>query len=1380
MMIHIVRTRAPIGFDQCSPFVGGLLHWMLSSQFGTLPCSPADGARLSRFPSHILCRQLSLEGTRAKGLLKTLEGEKPSVCMCRHSPAMEWIPGGVLLLCFISLTNAQTGPTIITEFASVCEDAPEGAHAFKIDATDKDNDPLKYSLYGENALYFDVNRDTGDVIVLRTLNREDTDVLQLGISVSDGSAIAQKIIPVRLLEANDNRPIFQGSNFENPVKENTLPGTTLFRVLATDDDILTGGQVKYSIADVTPNHGLSLFSISSTSGDVTLTGALNFTGLSSYYRLKINATDGGGRCYFSEINYFSTIAYYIITVLDVPDLNPKFLGIPYIGSVDENSAVDHSVYTVTAIDQDTDINDRIIYSIEDSTEDGLFKISSNNGTIYVASEIDREKIGDVVTMTIKATESQLNIHGVAASTTAPIQININDINDNKPEFYKCEGEGELQICDKASQFEVEVAEHSLGSVHINMMVKDLDKTKNIQLTLKGANKDVFSVEPKSSMVDSVVQLVVKEPQKLDYEETQQMVVEVIASDPEEISFVSTATVSIMITDINDNSPKFPKDTYFDLKVTEHSDVGTVVDTITADDPDTMDKDNITYMLLPESIRTYFDVELKTGVIYVKNKTLLDREIRPLHSATLQAKDSGGKPATAFLEFVVTDINDQPPVFNKEYYQEFVKEGSQLEFQVEATDADEPGTLNSQIMFEILPSKYSNYFIMDPNTGVLKNRAELDREALDAELKGKIELNVTATDKGMPPLSTMVSVIINVEDVNDNAPEFKNSSYKFSVPEGEKGAFVGTVLAEDLDQTTDFNRIALRIISGSFDSFSILTTSEEQVYMGNITVDLSIDLDYESARKKYMLQVEATDLGQKKDVVTVEVDVLDVNDERPEFYPSKPAKVKENTTETAVIGTFEAWDKDTNHSLTYELTSLECRCNGSLSPCDWFVLEPTGDVLVNPKRTVDYELCDWAVMEARVIDKYTEKGENYSLIAGQMEITIEDINDNAPQFIYSDTIFVVVTETASKGTSVGGVTATDRDTEINAQIEFKVSEVRFEDFNKNTSVTRSVFEAVTTEQKDIYVGIIQTTEGLDVTLRGKYLLTVSATDSGGLSTTTTLEIFIVDTSYRVELQFRQTRDEVAQNEPAIVRTLTSATKAVVEIISIKEDTSEESRASVGAIMVVYFLYTNGTALTPNKVHLMISEPQHAQALEQLGLMYITDSSIKNPESNPLKFIPYGIMAGLIIVLVVLITSLVCTRRNYRRKLKAAKAMNSATMVASDNLKSGPVVPGTNKYTMEGANPVLNLNIDTAMVLDLDGESSDVDKVSLDSLDYSDDMNTPEDTKYVMKIQEEDELEDNGPPEYVEPLGAALAQRSQKKGSDDHRVGISNPAFSTTDL
>ena len=69
---------------------------------------------------------------------------------------------------------------------------------------------------------------------------------------------------------------------------------------------------------------------------------------------------------------------------------------------------------------------------------------------------------------------------------------------------------------------------------------------------------------------------------------------------------------------------------------------------------------------------------------MKNATLLDREVRSLYSATLQARDTAQKPGTTVLEITVTDINDKPPVFNRDSYQEFVKEGGQLEVKIEVT------------------------------------------------------------------------------------------------------------------------------------------------------------------------------------------------------------------------------------------------------------------------------------------------------------------------------------------------------------------------------------------------------------------------------------------------------------------------------------------------------------------------------------------------------------------------------------------------------------------------------------------------------------------------------------------------------------------------
>lgn len=214
----------------------------------------------------------------------------------------------------------------------------------------------------------------------------------------------------------------------------------------------------------------------------------------------------------------------------------------------------------------------------------------------------------------------------------------------------------------------------------------------------------------------------------------------IATDEDDTSFMSTATVTISIMDTNDNSPKFPEDTY-KLSVTEHSPVGTIIANITvrvyylnsysqfelackkrtqwmtrsffsrrrtptqwikATSPTNFSQRACVCALGPNCsysahLRTtehlylylsfrllYFDVEPQTGSVYVKNSTLLDREVRSLYSVTLQARDTDNKPGSTVLEISVTDINDQRPVFNRDSYLVFVEEGRNLELTIEVT------------------------------------------------------------------------------------------------------------------------------------------------------------------------------------------------------------------------------------------------------------------------------------------------------------------------------------------------------------------------------------------------------------------------------------------------------------------------------------------------------------------------------------------------------------------------------------------------------------------------------------------------------------------------------------------------------------------------
>lgn len=210
---------------------------------------------------------------------------------------------------------------------------------------------------------------------------------------------------------------------------------------------------------------------------------------------------------------------------------------------------------------------------------------------------------------------------------------------------------------------------------------------------------------------------------------------------------------------------------------------------------------------------------------------------------------------------------------------------------------------------------------------------------------------------------------------------------------QSGAYVGSVYAEDLDQTKDFNRISFSIINGSIGSFIIRTNAEGRGYRGVITVDPDIELDFDNGNKEYKLEVEAADLEEKTAVVMVQVNLLDVNDERPEIDDKDSLTVKENITITGAVGSFTGSDKDGNHSLVYELLSMECRCGGSLTTCNSFILDPTGEVRVNPEgEPLDYEKCDQVEIKAQVVDEFTEKGHNNSEQAGQHGLCKDKIKE----------------------------------------------------------------------------------------------------------------------------------------------------------------------------------------------------------------------------------------------------------------------------------------------------------------------------------------------------------------------------------------------------
>ncbi|KAG9490625.1 hypothetical protein GDO78_006117, partial [Eleutherodactylus coqui] len=1172
-----------------------------------------------------------------------------------------------------------------------------GSEVFKINATDGDGDPLTYGIIGPDSFYFSCNENTGQVTLVVPLDFE-----------------VRKPFHIKVEDCNDNAPVFYGMPYSVEVNENTPPGSIICKVTAEDHD--NGGlvPVTFTIQEVVPSSDSDLFYIIAADNriaDIKLNGTLDFNSKSTFYQLTINAKDQGGTFHNAFI-YQNTTAYVSVRVVDIPNLDPEFIGAPYVSSISEHSPVGQFVLKVSAIDADRGIRDEILYYIESSSKSNLFNISMD-GEIRVAGDIDREALledGEQIILQVVAQEKMLNVHGQNATANTSVTIRVLDIDDNKPKFYNCDVTDCNFTADPVDKFFGEIEEHSSVRVpvaNLTITAHDPDKDLNgtFNLYLRGKYADRFTVIPERIINTGLVQILVKDSVSIDYEIVHQMEVEVVANDTSlQTDCCSFALVTIDLIDINDHTPEFANATYT-LEIKEHSPDGAILATITATDPDTGVYGKITYSLLPESILNLFQVDSSNGTIRVVNGDLLDRERTSLYYATLKAQDGMNATGTTLLEIMLLDINDCIPdaigVYNI-----FVKEDvDHVSIQIEATDNDESGNNNSVIEYEILPSEYSGNFSINVTTGLITSVGPLDREAIDISQEGRIVLTVKLYDLGVPSLSSTVNVTINVEDLNDNGPIFSQTKYTFYVNESTLGPYVGSVKASDHDQTELNNRISFSISQGGSGNFIIRGEKEALgQYLGVLTFsDPNLKLNYEE-QNMYTLIIEAEDNGVEGQSntanATVIIEVLDLNDEPPYIDPTSLVDlyISENTTDgSRKIATLNATDPDTRHDLEFQQLAMSCFKNGKDvgNICyDWLWLAPDGELFANHTEDIDYEVCDLMVMLLRVEDKLTFLGNRYSQSVNQ-RVVIEDANDNTPEFLDIEKAFVVIPETAVINTEVASVKAQDKDSGDNAVLVFSIETVEFLFSSGGTQQLGNILSITTTSENGIYTGSIRVASNLDKTLKGQYRVTVKAVDSGtpSLSAIRAITIFTIDDSFRVVLEFSRSVDETTENMPAILQQLSLATNATVFVAGI--ESAQGSKRAVRAddqksTMTVYCIYNNGTAITSDKLY-------------RLVLMGGAGGQITQDDNNQFLGIIVGLAALLVVVIIVMISTIVCMRKSHARKVRAIKASKIAKALPGEITEGVEAIPGTNKFNADGANPILNIELDLGT--DLSSSSSD---------------------------------------------------------------------------
>uniref|UniRef100_A0A673KZJ3 Cadherin domain-containing protein n=2 Tax=Sinocyclocheilus rhinocerous TaxID=307959 RepID=A0A673KZJ3_9TELE len=543
-----------------------------------------------------------------------------------------------------------------------------------------------------------------------------------------------------------------------------------------------------------------------------------------------------------------------------------------------------------------------------------------------------------------------------------VTVEITDINDNSPIFKR--NERRFEISESAvvgSKFMLEKA------IDADIGANDLQSyflqpTDHFNLKLHGQSDGSKKVE-----------MILQKP--LDREKQENMSLILTAIDGGEPPKSGTVQIYVTVLDINDNAPVFTKPIYRAI-ITENSQSGTPLVTVRASDSDKGTNGDVSYLI-------------KTG--------------------------------TLKINIILLDANDNAPVFSQSVYTALVAENASmgsLVVKVSATDADQ-GT-NKEVSYSFSESSDS---ILDTFNIDLTNGDITVIGPLDFEKSKKYELNVVATDIG--GLTDTAKVMVEITDVNDNAPVINVISFSNPLPENSAPETVIAMLnVKDLDSGKNGQ---VRCLINPSLPFQIRQSSSN--FYSLITDQL---LDREKM-SEYNITITAIDEGSPSFSTnkTLILKLSDVNDNAPVFQrQSYTAYVMENNSPGVSVLSVKAHDKDSGNNARISYFLEDILVNGVSASTFISVNAESGEILA--VRSFDYDI--------RV---KAQDGGNPPLSSNvSVKIMIQDQNDNAPQVLYpvqsgASVVAEIVPRSADVGYLVTKVVAVDVDSGQNAWLSYKL-------------------------------------------------------------------------------------------------------------------------------------------------------------------------------------------------------------------------------------------------------------------------------------------------------------------------------------------------------
>ncbi|XP_031202766.1 protocadherin-15 isoform X4 [Mastomys coucha] len=837
--------------------------------------------------------------------------------------------------------------------------------------------------------FFHMHPRTAELTLLEPVNRDFHQKFDLVIKAEQDNGHplpAFASLHIEILDENNQSPYFTMPSYQGYILESAPVGATIseslnlttpLRIVALDKDI-----------EDTKDPELHLFL-----NDYTSVFTVTPTGITRYLTLLQPVDREEQQTYTFLITAFDGVqesepVVVNIRVMDANDNTPTFPEISYDVYVYTDMSPGDSVIQLTAVDADEGSNGEISYEILVGGK-GDFVINRTTGLVSIAPGVELI-VGQTYALTVQASDNAPPAERRHSICTVYIEV-LPPNNQSPPRFPQL-------------MYSLEVSEAMrIGAVLLNLQATDREGDPITYAIENGDPHRVFNLSETTGILSL--------GKALDRESTDRYILIVTASDGRPDG-TSTATVNIVVTDVNDNAPVFDPYLPRNLSVVEEE-ANAFVGQVRATDPDAGINGQVHYSL--GNFNNLFRIT-SNGSIYTAVK--LNREARDHYELVVVATDGAVHPrhSTLTLYIKVLDIDDNSPVFTNSTYTVVVEEnlpaGTSF-LQIEAKDVD----LGANVSYRIRSPEVKHLFALHPFTGELSLLRTLDYEAFPDQ-EASITFLVEAFDiyGTMPPGIATVTVI--VKDMNDYPPVFSKRIYKGMVaPDAVKGTPITTVYAEDADPPgMPASRVRYRVDDVQFPYPASIFDVEED--SGRVITRVNLN---EEPTTIFKLVVVAFDDGEPvmSSSATVRILVLHPG-EIPRFTQEeyRPPPVSELAARGTVVGVISA--AAINQSIVYSIVAGNEEEKFGIN-------NVTGVIYVN--SPLDYETRTSYVLRVQA-DSLEVVLANLRVPSksntAKVYIEIQDENDHPP--VFQKKFYIGgVSEDARMFASVLRVKATDRDT-----------------------------------------------------------------------------------------------------------------------------------------------------------------------------------------------------------------------------------------------------------------------------------------------------------------------------------------------------------------